>query len=245
LKQFRKTQEGYFICEECGQICKIKSGLSYHINKSHNGLKEYFDKYLKEKDEELCKICGIQTEFRNLKIGYKYSCYNHRFEYSEILKRKNNQEKYGVDNVFQLEDVISKCIIGSRKTCMRKYGVESTSQVKEIHEKTEKSGFKAKKFRNTTLYYRGCNELDFLENYYDKYPYIQNGPRIKYIFEGKEHYYFPDFYIPSLNLIVEIKSTWIAKKQGIECVKSKEKATIASGFKYIIILDYDYSNCEF
>lgn len=55
-------------------------------------------------------------------------------------------------------------------------------------------------------------------------------PKIKYNQNGKDHYYFPDFYIPSQNLIVEIKS-----KYTYNCAKElndlKFQATIASGFK--------------
>jgi hypothetical protein len=244
LKQFKKNKDNFFVCEECGQICKIKSGLSFHINKKHTGLKNYYDKYLREKDESLCKICNKETLFLNLKVGYHRCCKEHRCEWREMNKRKNNKEKYGIDNVFQLKDVQIRGLKKSRETCLKRYGVKSPSQVKEIYEKTQKSGFKAKQFNNTNIYYRGSYELDFLQKYYENYIDIQNGPRIKYIFEEKEHYYFPDFYIPSLNLIIEIKSLWIMKKQNEKIIKEKEKAAIANGFKYLMIVDKNYTHCN-
>ena len=33
-------------------------------------------------------------------------------------------------------------------------------------------------------------------------------PEIWYMFEGKKHRYYPDFYIPEENLIIEVKSQW-------------------------------------
>jgi hypothetical protein len=49
-------------CQNCGFICKSKSGLSYHLNKSHNFNKdEYFNKYfpiiLDSTNKLQCQIC--------------------------------------------------------------------------------------------------------------------------------------------------------------------------------------------
>jgi hypothetical protein len=92
------------------------------------------------------------------------------------------------------------------------YGVEYPSQDPSIFKQIFKTSFKIKKFKDTNIYYQGSYELDFLEKYYDKYPDIQRGPRIKYIFKGKKHYYFSDFLIPSKNLIVEVKNSYFDKK---------------------------------
>lgn len=97
-----------------------------------------------------------------------------------------------------------------------------------------------KKFRDTDLWYQGTYELDFLNKYYDKFSDLQRGPSIHYLYEGKNKVYHPDFYIPSLNLVVEIKSSWILNKD-VE-IDEKKKATIARGFRYILILDKNYSS---
>jgi very-short-patch-repair endonuclease len=68
-----------------------------------------------------------------------------------------------------------------------------------------------------------------------------NADTIKYLFQNKHHHYFPDFYIPSLNLIIEIKSKWTIKQQGIEKINAKEKATITNGFKYLVIVEKNYN----
>jgi predicted transcriptional regulator len=52
MKEFRKTEKGFFICEECKQPCKKIINLSRHILYTHDmTTKEYFDKWLKEDNE--------------------------------------------------------------------------------------------------------------------------------------------------------------------------------------------------
>jgi transposase len=55
--------------------------------------------------------------------------------------------------------------------------------------------------------------------------------------DNKRHYYYPDFHIPSKNLIIEIKSTYILNKQGKDIQELKHQACINKGFNYILILD--------
>jgi len=63
---------------------------------------------------------------------------------------------------------------------------------------------------------------------------------IKYTFNGKNKVYHPDFYIPSLNLIVEIKNSYLAEKDK-EQIELKKQASINSGFKYIMIINKNYT----
>ena len=62
---------------------------------------------------------------------------------------------------------------------------------------------------------------------------------IKYInIDNREAYYYPDFYIPKYNLIVEIKSKYtLSRDKNIEC---KRIACIDSGYKYIRIVDNNF-----
>ena len=77
-----------------------------------------------------CDICLLDKEIKYVdftKYGYsgsEYLCKNCR-------SKKNNIEKYGVENVFQLDTVKDK----SKKTKLDKYGVEHISQSPEIQEK--------------------------------------------------------------------------------------------------------------
>jgi hypothetical protein len=301
MKEFRKTKDNLFICEECSRIFKTYQGLRSHIRHSHKDLtqKNYYDKWLKNSDDGKCKVCGNETEFETLIHGYKFCC-SHKcvniYRSERIIE--GVKKKYGVENNFQREECKEKSkrtmkekynveyasqsnIIQQRmkqsrfekyndenynnsdkrkKTCLerygvisilahketmkkaieKKYGVENVMHNKNIFTKQQISGFKAKKFRDTDLYYRGSYELDFLEKFYDKID-IENGPSINYLFEGENHIYHSDFYIPSKNLIIEIKSLYYYEKYKDKCI-AKERASLDLGYNYKFIIDKDYSD---
>jgi len=257
LKKEKLQQAFKFICLECNE--KFESSIKFHnhIIKYHD-IKEYYDKFLRKESEGKCKICGNSTKFTG-KLegnfsGYMMCCSKKCSNKYRFIKRsETNMKKYGVKNPFESP----KFIVKIQETNMKKYGVKYASQTKEtqekgrltnlknngvnwptqnkdILEKGQKSAKTLKQF-NEKLWYQGTYELDFLEKYYNKYPDIQRGPSIKY---GKRTYH-PDFYIPSLNLIVEIKSSWTLNKKEEE---QKRKATIKKGFNYFMILYKKYPN---
>lgn len=77
----------------------------------------------------------------------------------------------------------------------------------------------------------------FENNIYKEEDFDFSTKRISYKFEGKFHYYFPDFYIPKDNLIIEVKSSYILKIQGENKNKAKRDATITQGYDYLMVLD--------
>ena len=381
MKQLRKNINNIYICEECGKIFVRACDLGKHINFSHMLLKIYFDKWLKENNDGICKNCGNQTEFFNLTFGYRHTCgdicriklikqtklekygdedFNNQPKHEQTKLKKygdknfnnrekdkqtrlerygdknynNNEknkqtclEKYGVDNVFQLKATKNKSQETSLKryntkypqqssivkenrkqTCLKKYGVEHVTQSKEfkkisrksclikynvefslqnniirkkgkqtklkrygnenycneekaketsiknydvqypmqnisIFEKQQKSAFKLKQYKNTNVLYQGMLEFDFLEKYYFKYQNICRGMRISYKFKNKIHYYFPDFYIPSINLIIECKNSWLAKRDKSILI-TKKKAVITNNFNFIMIIDKNYKEFD-
>jgi len=262
MKEFRKNEQGLFICEECEKTFNIKHCLSAHIKKHHNGQKIYYDKWLKEKNEGKCKICKKETQFVSFKRGgYKTICKGNNClsirikqsitpkvdikrkqtslkiygnsNYNNMNKnKKTKKEKYGNENYRNDEKI--------KQTCLEKYGVENPAQNSQIFFKTQEKAFKVKKYKNTNIYYRASYELDFLENYYNKFLDLTNAPSIKYKFNNKDKIYFPDFYIQSLNLIIEIKNSYLYNRDK-NILQEKEKATISNGYKYIMIIDKNYN----
>lgn len=201
MKEFRKNEYGFFICEECNQAFVLRRILTKHLNKKHTGQKEYFDKWLKEDGEGTCKICSEKTQFIGFARGYKKCCSDKcakiqgniisKIRYGivrcNIKKAKETKkERYGNENYNNREK--------SKQTCLEIYGVENPNQTIFIHEKVLKSGYKLKQFKNTNIWYQGTYELDFIRKHYDKFPNIVRGPSIKYILNGENKVYHPDFY---------------------------------------------------
>jgi hypothetical protein len=176
----------------------------------------------------ICKEKRRQTYLKNIGVESPMKSVICR-EKSKITCKK----LYGVENISQSDKIKRK----KEETCYKNYGVKHPIQNKEILEKAQKKSFSLKLYKNTKLYYQASYELDFLNKFYNKFSDIQRGLSINY----KNCVYHPDFYIPSLNLMIEIKSSWWYKIHK-ENIIEKEKATIASGFKYIIILDKNYED---
>jgi len=245
MKDFKKDSNGSFICEECGKTYELLSSLMCHVGHSHNGKNDYYNKWIIEEKDGKCKICGKPTILHG-SIFLKFCSHSCSSIYNRKLygtpfsdpathnkTKQTNFERYGVVHNMQRKEVRETC----KKTFLSKYGVESPSQNKEIFEKGLKTRRLIKKFRDTSLTYQGSYELDFLEKFYDKID-IEKGSSISYIFEDKNKVYHSDFYIPSKNLIVEIKSSYILTLD--ESIYEKKESCLKHGYNYILILNKNY-----
>jgi hypothetical protein len=211
-----------------------KLGVEYPMQNENvkNKRKEnYFNKhgiYHQMKDDK------IKNKIKNTNIkkyGTPCSLSNDSIK---IKRDKTWLEKYGTKYIFQSEKIKEK----SKITCLKKYGVENASQNHDIFIKQQKSSFIIKKYKDTNLLYQGSYELDFLNKYYNELQ-IENGKTIKYKYNNKEKSYHSDFFIPDLNLIVEIKNSWLYKRD-LNILNEKEKSTLEKGYNYILILDKNY-----
>lgn len=106
-------------------ICSYECGNNYlgtHTLQKHNiSAHEYYDFYLKKEKEENCVICNKTTKYRGIIDGYNITCSRqcaHKYRQREL------QEKYGVVNQFQLEEVKQK----SKKTIIEKYNTDNISK---------------------------------------------------------------------------------------------------------------------
>ena len=252
---YTKNQTIPYYCNKCNgdrrkQLFKEKYGVenpfqSEEIKKKIKQIKrerygdENFHNTEKTQKTNLEKY-GVKTPCKNISIKEKMKKTislksNVEKELIKEKRKETNLQKYGVENVNQLNVVQEK----SKQTNLQKYGAEFPIQNKEIFEKSQKTGFKLKRYKNTNIYYRGSFELDFLEKFYSLYPTIENAPSIRYKFKKKNKIYYPDFYIPSLNLIIECKNSYLAKKDKRQ-LDAKKRATIIKGFNYIMIIDKNY-----
>jgi len=163
--------------------------------------------------------------------------------YTKLEKFKDDHrskmvEKYGVDSFSKTEEWLEKQKISS----IKKFGVENASQSKEVFSKQQQKRFKIQKYKDTELYYQGSYEKDFLDNFYERIKIETTSP-INYIFEDKNKVYFPDFYLPEFNLILEVKSTYTFNKHYQQNI-SKKEFCLKSGFNFLFIIDKNYSEIE-
>jgi hypothetical protein len=146
-------------------------------------------------------------------------------------------ENYGVDNPNKVAEIREKI----RKTNLERYNVEYPSQNQEIQERTQKNAKKYKEYKmpsGTIIKVQGYEPfaLDELIKIYTEEDIIcnrKNIPRITYKIGDKQKYYFPDIYIPSKNMIIEVKSSWTYKCKE-DNIQEKAEATKAAGYEYEI-----------
>lgn len=258
-KWLKKENEG--ICKNCGEetiYYKLSSGYKDTCSKKCG------DKYAHQKSMETIQLkYGVNNVQQNELIKnktaktnlerYGNSCPMQNIDINKSIKNIM-KEKYGSECSLSNKDIYDKSNKTKLKkygnanynnrekakfTCIKKYGCENPSQYKEFQDKKIKNSIHDYK----SVKYQGTYELDFLEKYYSKFTDIKRASSIKYIYNKKNRIYHPDFYIPSLNLIVEIKNSYLYKRDK-DIILEKEKATISNGFNYIIIIDKDYKEFE-
>lgn len=126
----------------------------------------------------------------------------------EILNKiyENNEKTYGVRYNSQVDYIRERIKISTntdesknkrKETCKRRYGVESVSMLEEIKEKKLHT-----MLRNKTVNYSAPEE--------ELYLYIRDKfPDVKRQYRDKTRYPFNcDFYIPSLDLFIELNAHW-------------------------------------
>lgn len=127
------------------KICNFESnnfrGFSNHINKIHKiSSKDYYDKYLKKENEDVCLICKNKTTFFNLSHGYRTYCSTKCAMSDENTKNKIKEtclNKYGYESASQSNDVKSKM----KETCLKLYNNTSSLQSDIVKEKRTKNYF--------------------------------------------------------------------------------------------------------
>ena len=142
--------------QDQNDICKIcgydKTNLELHIRKHNLSKKDYFDKFLKTNNSDICEFCKINTtKFISLKGGYNKYCS------VKCAKKSQSVDKTKMDNM----------LYKMRNTSIEKYG-------KTHHMKTDGGKFKHKEsiekkygvnhYSKTTEYKEKCKST-WLKNY--------------------------------------------------------------------------------
>lgn len=229
--QLKKS--GFYVCINCSHSKIEKTNLIKYGTKCPLQNKEILKKTKKTMLKEygvdnISKLDSIRDDRRG------------NFKNSNFLEKSKITwlEKYGVDNPSKSKTIKLK----KEETTFKNHGVRNPSQSIDIFEKSQISGKKIKK-HEIGIMYRGTYENDFLDYCLLNNIIVEKGPTIEYIFDNKKRYYHSDFYIPSINLICEIKSTYYYKLYYDKNI-SKEKSTNDLGFHFLFILDKNYEKLK-
>lgn len=131
-----------------------------------------------------------------------------------------------------------------KEACRKKFGVDNPMQDPKIN---EISNINRYKFKAVDIHGRRFSHLQgyepqgiiyLIEHDNINVNDIQSGrkvPKIKYTFEGKRKMYFPDMFVESKNLLVEVKCEYTYNNM-LELNKAKREASLKAGFKYKTII---------
>jgi hypothetical protein len=202
-------------CQLCDSSFKNINGLSKHIHAKHDITRKcYYDQFV-GLVSPIC-ICGAEKKFRDLDEGYRKFC-------SPKCRSAHVENAKPWAGKKQPQEMIEK----RRETQLKKYGVGCGFLVNHS---------KAEKYKNFTC--RSTYEKLFVD-FAEQFRYTLTVPkRIQIQHEGKIRYYYPDFYLKELDLIVEIKSNW-TWHQHLDLNISKLTSCLNEGYRIVVIDEED------
>ena len=224
--------QGFYACRKCFNIKNKKTNFKKYGDEHYTNREKAKKTNLEINGDEYYNNMKKMKQTNKERFGVEYSLQSK--EVREKVKQ-TNIKKYGCDNPSQNKEVKEK----KKQTSLKNFGVKNPMQNPNIFIKSQKSALQRKEHKETGLSYQGTYEKDFLDYCFDNSISIEKGKRIKYIYDGKEHYYFSDFYYEPKNLIIEIKSDWTYNKY-LYINLIKEKSCIDSGYDYLFIINKNY-----
>ena len=222
------------------KVMKMKrSGVQY-ISKNKRKNKEYnFDEETEGFKKEYYKKFLTVDEFNTIK-NHIYSINGVIVENKDITflphEKVNNGMKYRQMVVINGEKISFQKIKLKCAFCGNIFSV--TRKLKERLKNNNfdckdcylnNKVFKIKKI-NDNLTYQGKEEFNFINSCIERKINITNGPKIKYLFEGRERTYFVDFELPELKILVEIKDNHIWHRKQVESGKWQAKEDAAKKY---------------
>ena len=227
----------YYKCPECGKKFKTLSGWSGHMDMMHPDARpegfsdsRFFYYILTGKTAGSCIECHSPTDWSEATGKYNRYCNNPACKKAYVkLAKSRMTNKYGKEYLLDDPDMQRK-MVSSRKI----------------------SGYYTFSDGSGKLGYVGSYEKDFLMMMdkfmrYSANDILSPSPNTYfYEYEGKKHFYIPDFYIPNLNLEIEIKASdnTHPKIQAVDKVKERLKDEVMQNnpkINYIKINDKVYT----
>ena len=241
-------------CITCGKDVKWKRNIpnkycSYNCHPS-NWNQEKIKRTVKEK-YKVDVISQLDEVKKKLSEKQKDNQLLHKCEIIE--KYKNTcMKRYGVDHTTKTNLFIEKY----KNSCMENLGVTHPSKLLKNRNNASlrmiennskfnfKDCYKVKQYKETNLCYQSSYEYHFLEfcennNILDK---VKNGNIYNFLLEECDYGFrtITDFCID--NIEIEIKSTYILKKQGGKTVIDIKRCSVErTGKSYLLILNKNYN----
>lgn len=221
-KIYKETSSKIFMCHFCNNTFVQKHVLQRHINENRCKSKLFNDKIA------INNLMGQlkQTKQINENISNMLD-FNINNDLFNIFISINPNIKNSID-IPTLKDSINKTIEKNLK----------------VNKTTKKFIFPSGKI----VPYQGYENIALREliNLYNE-DNIENErnyiPKFKYILNKKPHYYYPDIYIKSENLIIEVKSIWTFKNGLIKnMIKALEVKKAGYKFEFWIYDKNMYKN---
>lgn len=156
-------------------------------------------------------------------------------EEAKLKKIAGLLERFGVVNVFQLAEVQEK----ARETSLLRYGTVYPMQYGLVFRRGLRASFRSKLVTlpsGRVISLQGYEPqilLELLQTYPESAFEFETIPTIPYQdpATGKSRAYHPDFFIPTLNLLIEVKSDWTLLRD-YEVARAKQAAAIAAGYSF-------------
>lgn len=236
---------------------KVLAGFRKHIEEKKHTVEDIRKIF----EDEGCQL--ISTEYKDnkdkLQVIFKCGCpgeisYN-KFDAGQrcnntdcmnIKKEATSIEKFGKAYYTQTEQYKKE----TQETSFQKYGCSHYMQNPEMLEKHNKAAYATKKYvfpSGRVEDYQGYEDiaLDLLLSKFDEHDIIKASSEMPEIWyckdDGKYHRYFPDIFVPSRNILYEVKSVYIYNLHKKE-TDYKRKAVEYLGYTYNLLLYSDKKN---
>lgn len=242
-----KSRDAVYICGNCNEQNKTHmsnlhdKNLGNCSNCQHEKFKLSYDKLKQDVEKHGFQLLTKPDEYTSnkqklnviCKCGKQYQTYlvsvrqdKHCKENCKTEKsEKTCMDKYNERNVMHIDDIFYKC-------------QETFSTTKEyIFEETGRK-INIQGTENIIIEYLLKHENKILKKKIKEEEILQkNIPSFKYIYNEKEHKYYPDFYIKDTKLIIEAKTTNTHNKNPYYITNYlKYKSANNSGYNVIIII---------
>lgn len=229
---YKKIYSNFNVCRICGKV--KDNNCEYCTNHNLRQLNSIINRTDFNKDKfgtpnVFDEINRIKDKVEKLYIDDKKSCV-------EIGNIYNNEYPNSFGNILKYLN------IKRREFCESTKNAILTGRYKTLNCSYKYHTCYHTTWDNQTVYLRSSYELDYAKELDDKHIHYEvEDLRIPYIrsMDNKEHIAIPDFYIPSQNLIVEIKSSYTYNEREMN---DKFNAYKKLGYNVQLILDHKIYN---